>query len=290
MNRKITCRNNEGMSVIFGSSFSPYLLADCDGIYTVSNKVGISDNTMTDGATYQGTVVSKRNIVLTLRDKENHRLNRYQLYQLFPSKTKGTLTYSEDGVDRVIDYYVESIDIDSVAKVRTATISLICPDPFFKATSDIVLTMAGWDSGFKFIHEFNADGEAFGQRIQERLKTIENNSGAEGIGLKIEIYANGAVSNPSITQVETGNTVKVGTTAHPMNMVNGDLLTITTETNNKKVRFTHEGVTTEINEYLDEDSEFIQLIAGTNTIGYAADSGDAYMTVTLTYREKYLGV
>lgn len=290
MNRKITCRNNEGMSVIFGSSFSPYLLADCDGIYTVSNKVGISDNTMTDGATYQGTVVSKRNIVLTLRDKENHRLNRYQLYQLFPSKTKGTLTYSEDGVDRVIDYYVESIDIDSVAKVRTATISLICPDPFFKATSDIVLTMAGWDSGFKFIHEFSADGEAFGQRIQERLKTIENNSGAEGIGLKIEIYANGAVSNPSITQVETGNTVKVGTTAHPMNMVNGDLLTITTETNNKKVRFTHEGVTTEINEYLDEDSEFIQLIAGTNTIGYAADSGDAYMTVTLTYREKYLGV
>jgi len=75
-----------------------------------------------------------------------------------------------------------------------------------------------------------------------------------------------------------------------MHMVNGDKITITTETNNKKVRFTHDGVTTEINEYLDEDSEFIQLMAGINTIGYDADSGDAYMTVTLTYREKYLGV
>lgn len=290
MKRKITCRNNEGMAVTFGSSFSPYLLADCDGIYTVSNKVGMSDNTMTDGATYQGTVVSKRNIVLTLKDKSNHRLNRYQLYQLFPSKSKGTLTYSEDGVDRVIDYYVESIDIDSIQKVRTATISLICPDPFFKATSDITLQMAGWESGFKFIHAFSSRGEAFGQRIQERLKTIENYSGAEGIGLTIEIYANGAVLNPSITQVETGNTIKVGTEAHPMHMVNGDKITITTETNNKKVRFTHDGVTTEINEYLDEDSEFIQLMAGINTIGYDADSGDAYMTVTLTYREKYLGV
>lgn len=290
MNRKITCKNNEGMSVTFGSAFSPYLLADCDGIYTVSNKVGISDNTMTDGATYQGTVVQKRNIVLTLKDKSDHRLNRYQLYQLFPPDTKGTLIYSEDGVDRVIDYYVEKIDPDSIDKVRTATISLICPDPFFRATSDIELTMAGWESAFTFIHAFTADGETFGTRINERLKTIENNSGAKGIGLTIEITANGAVSNPSITQVETGDFIKVGTTAHPLSMVNGDVLTITTETNNKKVKLTHEGTTTEINEYLDEDSEFIQLIAGKNTIGYAADSGEAYMTVKLIYREKYLGV
>lgn len=290
MNRKITCKNNEGMAVTFGSSFSPYLLADCDGIYTVINKVGISDNTMNDGATYQGAVVSKRNIVLTLKDKSNHRLNRYQLYQLFPPDTKGTLIYSEDGVDRVIDYYVEKIDPDSIDKVRTATVSLICPDPFFRATSDITLTMAGWESGFKFIHAFTAEGETFGARINEKLKTIENYSGAKGIGLTIEIIANGAVHNPSITQVETGNFIKVGTLAHPMNMVSGDVLTITTETNNKKVMLTHEGVTTEINEYLDEESEFIQLIAGINTIGYAAESGEAYMTVKLTYREKYLGV
>ncbi|SHN59646.1 Phage tail protein [Butyrivibrio hungatei DSM 14810] len=290
MNRKITCKNNEGMAATFGSSFSPYLLADCDGIYTVINKVGISDNTMNDGATYQGTVVSKRNIVLTLKDKSNHRLNRYQLYQLFPPDTKGTLIYSEDGVDRVIDYYVEKIDPDSIDKVRTATVSLICPDPFFRATSDITLTMAGWESGFKFIHAFTAEGETFGARINEKLKTIENYSGAKGIGLTIEIIANGAVHNPSITQVETGNFIKVGTLAHPMNMVSGDVLTITTETNNKKVMLTHEGVTTEINEYLDEESEFIQLIAGINTIGYAAESGEAYMTVKLTYREKYLGV
>ena len=290
MNRKITCKNNEGMAVTFGSSFSPYLLADCDGIYTVINKVGISDNTMNDGATYQGTVVSKRNIVLTLKDKSNHRLNRYQLYQLFPPDTKGTLIYSEDGVDRVIDYYVEKIDPDSIDKVRTATVSLICPDPFFRATSDITLTMAGWESGFKFIHAFTAEGETFGARINEKLKTIENYSGAKGIGLTIEIIANGAVHNPSITQVETGNFIKVGTLAHPMNMVSGDVLTITTETNNKKVMLTHEGVTTEINEYLDEESEIIQLIAGINTIGYAAESGEAYMTVKLTYREKYLGV
>lgn len=288
-NRKIVCTNNEGMVVKFGSSFLPFLLANVDGLYGIKNKVSMSDNTMTDGATYQGSVAQKRNIVLTLKTKENHRLNRYELYQLFPQDTKGTLTYIEDGVERVIDYVVESITPDSVKNVRTAVVSLLCPDPYFEATSDIELTMAGWESGWEFIHEFVAEGEDFGHRVQDRLKTIENTSGAKGIGLTIEIYANGQVDNPSITHVESGDFIKVGTTAHPLELVNGDVLVITTHTNNKKVKLTHGGVTTEINEYLDEQSEFIQLQAGLNTIGYSADSGESNMTVKLIYREKYLG-
>lgn len=288
-NRKITCTNNEGMVVNFGSKFSPFLLSDCDGLYGIKNKVSMSDNTMTDGATYQGSVAQKRNIVLTLKTKENHRVNRYELYQLFPQGTKGTLTYTEDDVERVINYYVENIIVDSQKHVRTATVSLLCPDPYFEATTEQELTMAGWESGWEFIHEFVAEGEEFGYRVQERLKTIENTSGAKGIGMTIEIYANGQVANPSVTHVESGDYIKVGTTAHPLNMVNGDLLVITTQTNNKKVRFTHAGETTEINEYLDEGSEFIQLQAGLNTIGYSADSGESNMTVKLRYKEKYLG-
>lgn len=289
MNRTITCANNEGMVVHFGSKFAPFLLADADGLYGIKNKVSMSDNTMTDGATYQGSVAQKRNIVLTLKDKPNHRLNRYELYQLFPQGTKGTLTYSEDKVERVIDYYVESVTVDSIKSVRTATVSLLCPDPYFSATTDQELTMAGWEAGFEFIHEFSAEGEELGIRIQERLKTIENTSGAKGIGLTIEIYANGEVTNPSITHVETGDFIKVGTSSNPMTLVNGDVLVITTHTNNKKVRLTHNGSTVEVNEYLDEQSEFIQLQAGLNTIGYNADSGDSNMTVKLSYREKYLG-
>lgn len=288
-NRKIRCTNNEGMVVNFADKFSPFLLADCDGLYGIKNKVSMSDNTMTDGATYQGSTAQKRNIVLTLKTKENHRVNRYELYQLFPQDTKGTLTYTEDGVERVINYYVESINVDSKAHVRTATISLLCPDPYFEATSDIELVMAGWESGWHFIHEFVSAGEEFGHRVQDRLKVIENTSGAKGIGLTIEIYANGEVHNPSITHVESGEFIKVGTSAHPLEMVNGDVLVITTHTNNKKVKYTHGGETTEINEYLDERSEFIQLQAGLNTIGYSADTGENNMTVKLAYREKYLG-
>jgi hypothetical protein len=288
-NRKIICTNNEGMVINFQSKFSPFLLADCDGLYGIENNVSVSDNTMTDGATYQGSVAKRRNIVLTLKTKENHRLGRYELYQLFSQGTKGTLTYVEDGTERAINYYVEKIDVDSVKNVRTATVSLICPDPFFEATSDKELTMAGWESDWEFAHEFVSTGEEFGHRVQEKIKTIDNTSGAKGIGLTIEIYANGQITNPQITHIESGEFIKVGTTSNPLNLVSGDVLTITTQINNKKVKLTHGGTTTEINEYLDEDSEFIQLQAGLNDIGYSAESGEDNMTVKLIYREKYLG-
>ena len=288
-NRKIVCANNNGMVVNFSDKFLPFLLADADGLYGINFKVNMPDNTMTDGATYQSSTAKKRNIVLTLKTKANHRLGRYELYQLFPQDMAGTLTYIEDGVERKIDYIVESVTPDSEKNVRTATVSLLCPSPFFKAASETTLTMAGWEADFEFIHEFLEEGESFGHRVKERLKVIESTSGAKYIPIKVEIYANGGVTNPTVTHVETGDFIKVGNTAHTLNMTAGDLLVITTGTNDKRVRLTHEGVTAEINEYLDEDSEFIQLQPGTNTIGYSAEAGDSNMTVSLSYTETYPG-
>lgn len=60
--------------------------------------------------------------------------------------------------------------------------------------------------------------------------------------------------------------------------------------NNKAVYLVRDGVKQEINEYLDEDSDFIQLQHGTNTIRYTADAGEDYLNVTVSYRFRYLGV
>ena len=45
-----------------------------------------------------------------------------------------------------------------------------------------------------------------------------------------------------------------------------------------------------INEYIDEESEYIQLQDGTNTITYTADDGISYLSVSIYYRISYLGV
>lgn len=281
------------MEVRFSDTFRPWLLEDCDGIYTVKNSVTISENTMTDGGTYQGSITQVRNIVLTLRDHPlaNHQENRTLLYNLFKPKSFGTLIYLEhDGAEsRSIEYQVETIDTDGVNRARQATVSLLCPDPFFVAPSDTIVTMAGWVSYFEFPHEFPLGGEEFEARVEEKLKTIENTSAADNIGMTIVIKAAGAVTNPAIYHVEQGEQIEVGTRARPLEMVAGDEVTITTGTNNKHVYLTHGGSRREINEYLSEASEFIQLSHGINTIGYSAESGETYMTVEISYRYRYLG-
>lgn len=287
-NRSITCTNSDGYGIEFTErGFSPFLLCSCDGIYTVANKVTMSDNTMTDGATYQGSVAQRRNIVLVLRDRGNHANNRNVLNQLFKAGDSGTLIYRDELNERTCSYYVESIDSDGIYDSRLYTVSLLCDDPYFYALDDITVLLAAWVKDFEFQHEFTAEKEEFGYRSSVLSQSIYNENATDYIGMEIVVSCSGEITTPTITHVEQNKHITVGTTAKPLNMVSGDVLTITTGTNNKHVYLTHDGTTTEINEYLTEDSEFIQLIRGENNIGYSAASGESNMTLAITYRMRY---
>ena len=292
MNRKITCLNENNLMLTFDSSFSPWLLENCEGIYTVRNTVATSENTMTDGSTYQGSTAATRNIVLTLRDapESDHRENRQILYTLFKKDSKGVFTYYENDIVRQINYYVEDVDIDSVPRSRRATVSLLCPDPFFADLEDISVKMAGWVAGFEWQHQFSDAGEEFGYRTAEYIKTIENESAADHIGMTIIIEASGPATNPTITHVEQNESISVGTSGNPLQMIAGDKVIITTHTNNKHAYLYRSGVKTDINEYLSEDSEFLQIMSGNNTFGYSATSGENYLSVTISFRYRYSGV
>lgn len=288
VNRSITCSNADGVSVVFGErGMTPFLLVDVEGAYYISNTVTISENTMSDGGSYQGSIAKVRNIVLTIRDIENHVYNRNLLTALFKSGETGTLVFQEDDQERQIDYYVESVNSTGEYGSRTYTISLLCPDPFFYAMEDVTVYMSAWIPNFEFIHEFTSSGEEFGYRSSERLQMIENKNASDHIGMTIKITANGNVTNPSVVRVESNESITVGTETKPFNMIAGDVLTITTSDNDKHVYFTRDGATTEVNQYLTEDSVFIQLMRGMNDIGYDAYSGVNSMVVEVTYRLKY---
>lgn len=285
--RTIKCSNQDGVSVVFRENKAdPFLLADADGLYEQANKVTMSENTMVDGAQYQGSVASSRNIVLTLRDYKNNRYNRELLNTLFKKDEEGTLVYTEEEISRQINYYVESVKSTGTGLSRTYTISLQCPDPFFYAPAEVTVSMASWEDGFEFIHEF-CDGEEFGTRSIAKSQNIVNENAADETGITVTIQAIGSAQNPSITRVESDETIKVGTSVNPLNLVAGDTVMIYTETGNKHVTLTRDGTTTEINNYLSEASEFIQLMRGDNNIGFTADAGASNLIVSISYRMKY---
>lgn len=288
--KRIICKNSDNVQIEFNYDFAPFFLLGIDGVYSISNKVVTSENTMMDGSTYQGSTTQERNIVITAQMETNYKENRELLYKCFKPKTTGTLTYIEDEDTRVIDYKVEDIDIAEKGTVRNIVISLLCPDPFFRELNDTEISMSSWSSLFEWEHEFLEEKEEFATREAEPLKEMENDSAADNIGITITIVADGPVSNPAIYHVESGDFIAVGTEYNPLLMSAGETLVITTHTNNKAVYIIREGAKQEINEYLNEESEFIQLQHGINTIKYEADTGEDYMNVTISYRFRYLGV
>lgn len=291
-NRSIRCENNDGISMTFGNSFSPFLLQDAIGVYGADAKVITSENTMIDGSTYQSSIMKLRNIVLTLRDRptDDHQAMRSKLYEVFKFKQPGTLTLVENGIERQIQYYVEEIQMDAIKRARVYMISLICPSPFFEDISDRVIEMGGWEDAFTFPHTFTSAGETLGNRIIAFLKTIENTSAAENTGLKFVIDAIGPATNPILSLVETNEHIQVGTASNPFALIRGDRVVITTGRANKHVLYTHEGITTEINNRITGDSEFLQLGRGPNTFSYNADSGASNLIITIIYRFLYEGI
>lgn len=290
MNRYITCTNEENISVKFGSTFSPFLLTAVDGVYKVESSISSTDSNLIDGVIYQGSKIASRNIVLTLRDKTNHKDNRELLYRLFRPKSKGTLRYFENDDVKKIEYYVESIEISGSENSRTATVSLICTDPFFYDNEETVMYMAEWNGSFEFEHEFTANKEEFGYRSLAKSLYIQNLTPRDDIGLKIEITSIGNAKNIKVAHVEQKKAISIGTDTKPFNMVAGDVVDITTEKGNKHVSLTREGVVTEINNYLSEDSEFIQLNVGDNNIGYDAEEGVSNLSIKISFTYKYNGV
>ena len=287
--RTITCINTaENIRGVFGEDdFTPFLLEDAAGIYEQSAKVNITENTLTDGSTYQSSVLQSRNIVLSLRDLNDHLANRQFLLSLFPPKSKGTLIFRDGEEERQTDYYVEKLTSDGIYSARRYQISLICPDPYFYDLEDYSVTLAAFVPNFTFTHEFLSVKEELGYRQINRLQDIKDEIGSDNIGITITIEASGAVENPEVTRVESNEHIQVGTESMPLDMVAGDKVIITTSDNNKKIFLEHNGVQTNISQYLSEDSTFIQLHRGDNTIGYSAASGIDSMVITITYRIRY---
>lgn len=307
--RAITCTNADGKSLTFGADYSPYLLVDAEGLYGFDVEVNAEDNTMIDGATYYGSVVQKRNIVLTISDKSEargqHWAHRMELAELFKPRMAGTLLYRDGSHNRQISYYVEKLEPAATGPMyaRETTVSLICPDPYYYATEETTVSSTTSVGAFEFPFE-NPVGEAFEFSELNEKKSFyieigdnaENQGAADSIGLTITVTAvGGAVSGPRLTWVN-GDDRKVMFFADniaPMSMAQGDVLQITTGSGHKMATLNGEScmayayfwpVDSTLTQF-----EFFQLKPGTNIIAYDADSGAENMKVAITYRMKYEG-
>lgn len=212
--------------------------------------------------------------------------DRALLDKIFKKGEPGKLLFEESGSVREIEYYVESISSTGTHTKRLHTISLICPDPFFYDPDDIHVYLAKLVDDFTFPHEFIEEGETIGH-IMGAYENIYNASANDGVGLTISITGTTQIINPVITRLESNEHIGIGTEENPFTLGIGEQIIFTTGKGNKHAYYVHDGITEEVNYLLIDDSSFIQLRRGDNSIGFDAYDGKNTMLVELIYRMQY---
>ena len=128
-------------------------LRNVDGLDPVKASVNTSPRGSVDGASYTGSSVLSRNIVLTVHPNPDWDLWTYEslrrlVYQYFMPKRETRLVfYSDDMVPVEISGVVEDVSVNIFSKDPELNVSIICPDPYFTALDPTVVTGQTGPSG-----------------------------------------------------------------------------------------------------------------------------------------------
>jgi hypothetical protein len=121
-------------------------IRNIDGLDPVKASVNTSPYGSVDGASYVGSGVDTRNIVLTLHPSPNWDTWSYEslrrlLYSYFMPKRQTRLVFfSDDMIPVEISGIVESVGVNIFSKDPELIVSIICPDPYFTALNPTVKT------------------------------------------------------------------------------------------------------------------------------------------------------
>lgn len=276
--QKVTFTNSRGDSIELYQS--PFFLNKIEGLGDVNVDVQKQKAPGQDGSTYIDALFEERHIPLEVVILEDLLVNRQYISKVFnPKLGEGTLTYQNDIVTRsisAIPEHVPTFEDVRPRKTQMVVIDLICMNPFWK--SDDVTEEPTFESLFQFPFE-----GVFQMGIQ-RDQRIITNDGDTPSPIYVEFY--GPATNPIITNVTTGEFIKVNRT-----LAEGEYMRIDTTNGNKSVEFVSpDGLVTNVFNWIDLNSSFFKLVVGDNDIQYSADSDIQGAVVNISYNKLYNAV
>ena len=286
--KQLTFVNALGAEIVFTNS-APFLLerfSENEGV-NISSSKGVNQ----DGTTYSGNTLEEKDIILEVAiiassEEEFIRL-RNRIYKVFnPQLDEGTLFHkdlvNERKIKCILNKKPSFTYFDSC--VSRCQISLTANNPHWLDLTDTRTDVFGMEGDFEFPWEIPIEGIELSHQVGADTVNVINAGDAE-CGLRIILTASDAVVDPTITNLTTGEYITL-----EKSLVAGEVITITTALNNKKVESLLAGVTTNAFNYIEEDSTFFALRSGDNLIQYDAVSGKANLSVVIYHRAMYLGV
>ena len=222
---KIT-RNLRSLNITGNSKFQ---LVSVTGLNPPVADIAYSQLSTSDGGVFNMARGQARNIVLTIQPMGGVEAKRLELYEFLAPKSAITLEIKTDNRHVTIDGYVESMEIDYNANPQLVQVSIICPNPYFKAKTKTTVSIPG---------------------------TVTNPSEAAQ-GAEFTLTLTGSGTSIVLTNTTTGEALTVTDT-----FSSGQVIKIDTRTGQKMVKRNGNNIMS----FVDLSSEWITLQPGNNAI------------------------
>lgn len=286
---ELKIKDAKGQAINISKS-RPYLLEKVESI-------GFGSNISTMNGAFDGVSVTGLNIkekVVTIQgsivgiDKRRMQQERARLAGfLNPNKGDFEFIYSIDGHTKKLIGKVQRLDFkESVSRMQKFQIQVLAPFPYWFEEVERRKEVALWtkDAYFPLVAT-KENPVIFGHRVSNLICDIYNAGDVE-VGMRIQLKALATVVNPSVLNIYTQEFIKIMQT-----LERGDVLEITTYTNNKRIEIhKSDGTTKNVFNWMTLDSEFLQLAVGDNTFRYDAESGIDNIEMTIYHNPASLGV
>lgn len=283
---------------------SGFLIKSITGLGPAKANVNTTEVSTNDGSLFNSARLSQRNIVLdmvfinTVYGESIEDL-RQKSYKYFPLKKSVELTIETDNRYVKTTGYVESNEPNIFSSQEGTQISIICPDPYFYSAGEDgnnVTNFYSIDPMFEFPFSNESMDEpllVFGE-IQIKTEGVITYHGDSEIGVMIYIHAVGPATNINIYNTETREVMRINTekisSLTGKGIVASDDIVINTAKGEKSITLIREGVSYNILNCLDKNTDWFTLAKGDNIFAFTADSGVTNLQFRVENKVIYEGV
>lgn len=281
-----------------------FLIKSITGLGPVKANVNTTEVATNDGSMFNSARLSQRNIVIQMAFVntvygEDIEEVRQKSYKYFPIKKNVELIIETDNRYVRTKGYIESNEPDIFSKQEGSQISIICPDPYFYSASEDGNNITDFYSidpvfEFPFSNESLSDPLLIFGEIQIKTEGVITYHGDSEIGVMIYIHAIGPATNINIYNTETREVMPINTTKLEAltgkGIVASDDIIINTLKGEKSITLVREGVSYNILNCLDKNTDWFTLVKGDNIFAFTAESGVTNLQFRIENKVIYEGV
>lgn len=284
---EVKIENSKGNVLALTQNESDFQVYNIQGLNPPNAQINVSKIAGIDGARFNSSSLDPRNIVIYIKLNGNIENNRIYLYSFFSTNEKCKFYYKNGSRDVYIEGFVETNECDLFTNNEIMQVSILCPNPYFKAMTEIVDDISKAVPVFEFPFSIN-DGEpvVMSEFDITKITNVYNDSENE-TGVTIEIDVLGNINLIQINNISTGEVFKVR-----YNFIESDKVVINTNKGEKSVILIRNGLKYNIFTGMQKGSTFFQLKIGDNPFSYLIDDGvnDNLIHILFRHYTLYRGV